>query len=249
MPLHPPTARTQAPLSDGAIGHLWRGELSRADGWRTRLDTTVNWSISVTAAVVTFSFSQPSASSIPILAAIWLVTIFLVVEARRYRYYDFWYRRLRLIEDGLWTPILRREPVDEDALRELAVDMERPQLQVTFIAALLVRIRRVYGSLLLMLVMVWVVKLDLHPVPAESLGEFISRARIGPLPGMALFLFMGAASFVLVLALILSFVVPAPSGELRTRPRMQRPQLWEKFTRPYLRQRQRAIRRARAIRT
>lgn len=48
-----------------------------------------------------------------------MVLTFLFMEARRYRYYDLWMRRVRLIEDGYGAPVLRREPVDDEALREL----------------------------------------------------------------------------------------------------------------------------------
>jgi uncharacterized membrane protein len=234
-----------APLSDGAIGHLYRGELARADGWRTRLDTTVNWSISVSAAVITFSFSSPGAAPIPILAGIWLVGIFLVVETRRYRYYDFWYRRLRLIEDGLWAPLLRRELVDVDALRELAVDMERPQLQVSFLSALMVRIRRVYGALLVLLLVVYVVKLDLHPWPAKSLAQFTARATIGPVPGAYVVTVLSLLGILVVVLYALSFLASAPQGELRTRPRTRRMRFWETMSRPYGRRGVRSARRAR----
>ncbi|HLT30033.1 MAG TPA: DUF2270 domain-containing protein [Myxococcaceae bacterium] len=235
--------RTQGPVSDQALGHLYRGELARADGWRTRLDTTVNWSISVSAAVITFSFSTPGALALPILAGMWLVTIFLVVEARRYRYYDVWYRRLRLIEDGIWAPMLRREPVDVDALRELAVNMERPQLQVTFLAAILVRIRRVYGSLLLLLAVMWAFKIDLHPTPASSFAVFFDRARLGPIPGWAVTLWVGLIAGVVLALTLLSFWTVAPQGELRTRRKQVSLRFWETVSRPYDRQRQRHLQR------
>ena len=68
------------------------------------------------------------------------------VEARRYRYYDLWIRRVRLLEDGYWAPMLRHEPVDPDALRELALEMERPQIQLSlFCAPSSTRLNRAYG--------------------------------------------------------------------------------------------------------
>lgn len=243
MPITPPALRTQAPVSDTSLGHLYRGELARADGWRNRLDTTVNWSISVSAAVITFSFSTPGALALPMLAGMWLVTIFLVVEARRYRYYDVWYRRLRLIEDGMWAPMLRREPVDVDAIRELAVNMERPQLQVTFLAALLVRIRRVYGSLLLLLAVMWAFKIDLHPTPAANFEEFFARARLGPIPGWAVTTWVGVIAGVVLTLTLLSFWTVAPQGELRTRRKQVSLRFWETVSRPYERQRQRQLQR------
>src|SRR5688572_8929634 len=102
-------------LSDNAMAHLYRGHLGPSDRWRTRLDTTSNWALTTTAAVISFGFGSANATHVPLLVGIWMVVTFLVVEARRYRYYDLWNRRVRLLEDGYWAPLLRREPVDPDA--------------------------------------------------------------------------------------------------------------------------------------
>src|SRR5438132_3762698 len=106
-------------LADVAVAQLYRGEVSRSDRWRTRLDTTTNWALTTTAAVISFGFASASTSHVPLLVGIWMVLTFLFIEARRYRYYDLWNRRLRLLEDGYWAPTLRGEPIDPDAMREL----------------------------------------------------------------------------------------------------------------------------------
>src|SRR6476660_284135 len=108
-------------LSDTAMAHLYRGELGRSDRWRTRLDTTTNWALTTTAAVISFAFASPSTPHVTIIVGVWMVMTFLLIDARRYRYYDLWNRRVRLLEDGYWSPLLRREPVDPDALKELAL--------------------------------------------------------------------------------------------------------------------------------
>ena len=141
--------------SEAALAQLYRGELGRSDRWRTRLDTTSNWALTTTAAVISFGFSSTKTTHVVILVGIWMVVTFLVIEARRYRYYDLWNRRVRLLEDGFWAPMLRREPGDPDALRELALELERPQLQLSFLAAVQTRLNRAYGSLLLVLFLTW----------------------------------------------------------------------------------------------
>ena len=139
------------PLSDTAMAQLFRGELSRSDTWRSRLDTTTNWALTTTAAVISFGFASPNTSHVVFLVGIWMVLGFLLIEARRYRYYDLWIRRVRLLEDGYWAPMLRREPVDPDALRELASHMERPQIQLSLFSAISTRLNRAYGHILLIL--------------------------------------------------------------------------------------------------
>jgi len=48
-----------------------------------------------------------------------LVAVFLVMEARRYRYYEIWSSRVRVIETGYFAPMLAPEsvPRDQDWLR------------------------------------------------------------------------------------------------------------------------------------
>src|SRR5881628_1276105 len=142
-------------LNDAALAQLYRGEVGRSDRWRSRLDTTTNWALTTTAAVISFGFGSASTSHVPLLVGLWMVLTFLFIEARRYRYYDLWNRRLRLLEDGYWAPLLRGEPVDPDAMRELALELERPTLQLSLFAALQTRLQRAYGSLVVVLFCTW----------------------------------------------------------------------------------------------
>lgn len=93
-------------LTDASMVHLYRGELSRSDVWRSRLDTTTNWALTVAAATISFSFGSTQTSHATLLVGIWLVVTFLIIETRRYRYYDLWNRRLRLLEDGFWKSVV-----------------------------------------------------------------------------------------------------------------------------------------------
>lgn len=237
--------RTWEGPSDTAMAHLYRGELGRSDRWRTRLDTTSNWALTTTAAVISFSFGAIQTTHVTIVAGMWLVLSFLVIETRRYRYYDLWNRRVRLLEDGYWVPLLRHEPIDPDALHELALEMERPQLQLSFFIALQTRLNRAYGSLLTVLLVAWFVKVYSHPEPARSVGEFIFRAHIGPVSGWLVSAAMVVLSFALAALFVLSRFVRLPMGELRTRPHPRRRSLWESFYRPYATQAPRARERRR----
>jgi uncharacterized membrane protein len=67
-------------------------------------------------------------------------------------------------------------------MRELAIELERPQIQLSFFSALQTRLGRVYGPLLAVLIVTWFVKLSSHPQPASSFAQFIERAHIGPTP-------------------------------------------------------------------
>jgi uncharacterized membrane protein len=220
------------PLSETAMAQLFRGELTRSDTWRSRLDNTTNWSLTTTAAVISYGFSA-AASHVVFLAGISMVLSFLSIEARRYRYYDLWMRRVRLLEDGYWIPMLRREPMDPDSLRELVSLMERPQIQLSLFSAISTRLNRAYGPILLVLNFSWFVKVYSHPDAPRSFGEFLERARIGPLHGGVVMAVLFLLVLVFAYLFVASFFTRAPLGELRSRPRGRRATLWESFYRPY----------------
>ncbi|HSM70315.1 MAG TPA: DUF2270 domain-containing protein, partial [Anaerolineales bacterium] len=68
--------------------HFFRAEVSRANVWRQRLDTTTNWAVVSTGATLSIAFSQPTIHHSIIILNTLLVTWFLFIEARRYRYYE-----------------------------------------------------------------------------------------------------------------------------------------------------------------
>lgn len=236
-------SRQEERISETGMAHLFRGELSRSDRWRTRLDTTTNWALTTTAAVISFGFSSRDTPHVVLLVGIWMVVTFLLIEARRYRYYDLWNRRVRLMEDGYWAPMVRREPVDPDAMRELALELSRPQIQLSLLAAVATRMNRAYGPILVVLLLTWFVKVFAHPSQARSLDEFLERAGIGFVPGAAVASVLAVFTLIAILLFIMSFVARAPLGELQTRPRTRKRALWETFARPYELKRPRSARR------
>ncbi|RKG75392.1 DUF2270 domain-containing protein [Corallococcus terminator] len=236
-------------VSQQAMAQLFRGELSRSDTWRTRLDTTTNWALTTTAAVISFGFATPESSHVTFLVGIWMVVSFLLIEARRYRYYDLWNRRVRLLEDGWWAPMLRREPVDPDALRELAVEMSRPQIQLSLGSAIATRLNRAYGPILIVLMVTWFFKVYSHPRPPRDFDDFTERAHVAWIPGPVVMGILVLITLVAGYLFIASFFIRAPLGELRTRPRGRRAAMWETFYRPYAIQRRKRPRRAANPRT
>lgn len=220
-------------VSEQAMSQLFRGELSRSDTWRTRLDTTTNWALTTTAAVISFGFSSPESSHVTFLVGLWMVVTFLLIEARRYRYYDLWNRRVRLLEDGWWAPLLRREPIDPDALRELALEMSRPQIQLSLFSAISTRLNRAYGPIILVLLSTWFIKVYTFPKAPEDFGEFADRAHVGPVPGGLVMAVVFLMILIAAYLFVSSFFIRAPLGELRIRPRGRRYALWEAFYRPY----------------
>jgi uncharacterized membrane protein len=205
--------------SETVLVHLYRGEVARSDNWRTRLDNTSNWALTTAAAVVSFSLGSADASHAILLMGSFLIWTFLLVEARRYRYYDQWIRRVRLLEDGFVASVLRAEPPDPDALRELADLITRPRLTVSLWDALGLRLRRLYAAILLVIGVAWLVKIAMHPTHATSFAVAVGRSHVGPIPGTLVLTVVTMAALFTGTLYLRSFLRPLPTGELQARRR------------------------------
>ncbi len=163
-----------------AMVHFYRGEVTRSNVWRTRLDSTTNWAVVTAGAVLTFSFGSVNNSHVVILLSFLLVGLFLVIEARRYRYYELWALRVRLMETDFFAAMLNAPftPHQEWAAR-LTESLLTPEFPITYLEAVGRRLRRNYVWLFLILGIAWSVKLLLHPSPAYSWRSFLSHATIG----------------------------------------------------------------------
>src|SRR5919202_285864 len=89
-----------------AMVHFYRGEVTRANTRRNRLDTTTNWAVLTTGATLSFAFSLPTNPHFVILINTVLVCFFRFMEARRYRYYEIWSGRVRILETGYFAQVL-----------------------------------------------------------------------------------------------------------------------------------------------
>ncbi|QDV04729.1 hypothetical protein Poly30_02220 [Planctomycetes bacterium Poly30] len=162
-----------------AIVHLYRGELFRANAWRLRLDQTTNWAVLTSAGVLTYSFGDGHHSPWSIIAGLAIVTLFLYIEARRFRFADVWRSRVRMIEENFYGPILRRDPVSPEAQwgTLVAVDLFRPSFKMSVFAALRTRLLRNYLPIYAVLSVAFVVKVGTQPTTAQSWLEI--RERMG----------------------------------------------------------------------
>src|SRR3954451_670270 len=173
-----------------ALSHLYRGELYRSTVWRTRLDTTTNWAVVTTGISLSLTFSSASATPLPLVLVGLLVAVFLTIEARRYRFFDFWRIRAHVLEVNFFGPILRGHGVrtDNGWNEILYQDYRNPNLHITYLEAIGRRIRRNYGWIFVIQVVAYIGKLMIHPMPIPSMSEIFVRATIGPVPGQIILL-------------------------------------------------------------
>jgi uncharacterized membrane protein len=174
----------------GALAHLYRGELYRSTVWRTRLDATTNWAVVSTGLALSITFSSASASALPLVLVGLLVAVFLHIEARRYRFFDFWRVRAHILETQFFGPmLLGLGPRTENGWNKILYqDYQHPRLHIAYLDAVGRRLRKNYSWILTIQVCSYVGKLIIHPEPVASLGEFWDRAAIGPIPGQLVIL-------------------------------------------------------------
>ncbi|HJY29404.1 MAG TPA: DUF2270 domain-containing protein [Pyrinomonadaceae bacterium] len=172
-----------------AMIHFYRGEVQRSNTWRNRLDTTTNWAVITAGATLSFVFSSPNNPHFVIPINSILVAIFLLMEARRYRYYEIWSSRVRILETGYFANILMPEnrPADESWAEHLAADLTTPHFTITEWEAVGRRLRRNYLWIFALLALSWNLKVYLSPLPARDFNAFIDRAQVGIVPGWIVF--------------------------------------------------------------
>ncbi|HXW24595.1 MAG TPA: DUF2270 domain-containing protein [Xanthobacteraceae bacterium] len=171
----------------GALAHLYRGEIYRSTAWRTRLDSSTNWAVVTTGIALSATYSSAEASPLPMVLVGLLVIVFLLFEARRYRYFNVWRARARLLETDFYAPMLRGEGVRLDAgwTELLAKDYVDPRYHISFVRAVGRRLRRTYAWIFVIQFIAYYGKLAIHPAPLATLADFWQRAAIGPIPGVA----------------------------------------------------------------
>ena len=155
-----------------ALIHLYRGELGRMTAYRLRLDTTTNWAVGTTAAILTFALGEPSAGHTVFGLAISLNLIFLLMESRRYQSFQMSQARVRLLERGFFA----RTVADQDWTPQLAQSLEHPRPTIRLRDAVAVRLRRNYLPLIGVVYVGWALKLRLSAAP-------LNAAAIGSIPG------------------------------------------------------------------
>ena len=169
----------------GALAHLYRAEVYRSTIWRERLDQTTSWAVVSTGIGLSIAFASANASPFPIVLVGLLCAVFLMIEARRYRFFYVWRFRARVLEIAFYVPILRGEGANIaiDRGNALSDDYEKPQYRITLLRSIGRRLRRNYGWIFGILGAAYFAKIAIHPTDVGSWTEFVERAHIGPVPG------------------------------------------------------------------
>ena len=188
--------------------HFYRGELGRMMVWRQRFDATTNWAVVATGSLCAFAVGNRDMINEAMLINVFVLSFFAFIEARRYRFYDAYRARVRMLEAHFVAPTLLGNDVRllQGPWREqLAEDLLAPSFKCSLAYALGRRFRHLYFALHGFVLLCWIGLVLSADGPRAGLGGF----EVGTVPGWAV---LGA-----VLLYLLALLVPiARSGSLRS---------------------------------
>jgi uncharacterized membrane protein len=162
-------------------------------------------------ALTTFTLGSLSVPHYTLLLGIALLTISIIIEARRYRhlYHSKW--RIFLMEVGYFSQFLEPSPSQRQAHWRslLAEDLRKPNFSLNWFTALRVRLRRNYLLLLYFITGAWITKLYIHPESPGTTQVFLSRLAVGDFIAAWL---VGISALVIVIGATI-LAVTCPSAE------------------------------------
>jgi uncharacterized membrane protein len=179
------------------MAHFYRGELGRIMSWRERLDTTTNWAVASATALMSVGLSRVDVPHIVFPMANLVVFLLLAIEGRRYRYYDAFRARVRMLESHFLVPVVMRDIrlLEGDWRRTLSEDLLLPSFKINRREAIGRRLTRNYIWIFLIILVGWIMKIHLQHRPSPSLHDFFLVAGQGqPLPPV-LFWGLGGAFY------------------------------------------------------
>ena len=198
-----------------AMSHFYRGEMGRIMVWRQRLDVTTNWAITSTTAIITIAFSTREVPHIIFFFNLAIVWVLLWIEARRYRFYDAFRARLRMLEAHFLVPMVmeNRELLQGEWKKLVCEDLILPCFKITKLEAIGRRLKRNYVFIFILILIAWLTKIFLHATaPINDFVSFYHALRIGHIPSWLVALVF-AGTFVSVIGITI-YVSKRSSGEI-----------------------------------
>jgi uncharacterized membrane protein len=180
----PPPKKTHHfdPAYVTAMSHFYRGELGRIMSWRARLDPTTNWAITATSSIFTVAFSLERVPHIIFFFNIAIVWMMLWIESRRYRFYDAFRARVRMLEAHFLVPIVAQNTslLQGEWQKLVCEDLLLPSFKISTFEAVGRRLKRNYVFIFLIILVAWVTKIFLHANPRiTSFRTFYDALAVG----------------------------------------------------------------------
>ena len=209
----PSPASLKDPCYVNAMSHFYRGELARIMIWRQRLDVTTTWAITTTTTIIGVAFSFKDIPHIIFFFNLALVWIMLWIEARRYRFYDAFRGRVRMLESHFLVPMVSQNPnlLDGEWRRLVCEDLIMPSFKITRLEAIGRRLKRNYAFIFGIIMVAWTMKILLNAKePIHSFGAFYNALAVRELPAwLAGIVYFGTVALIVGL----TFFVARTSSE------------------------------------
>ena len=198
-----------------AMSHFYRGELSRIMVWRQRLDITTNWAITSSTAIITIAFSNAGVPHIIFFFNLAIVWSLLWIEARRYRFYDAFRARVRMLEAHFLVPIVMesRDMLQGEWRKLVSEDLILPCFKISKLEAVGRRLKRNYIFIFILIMVAWVTKIFLHsPIEMDSPMAFYRAMGVGQIPAwFVAFVFLSTLASVIAISI---YIGRKGSGEI-----------------------------------
>lgn len=198
-----------------AMSHFYRGELSRIMIWRQRLDITTNWAITSSTAIITIAFANRDVPHIIFFFNLAIVWSMLWIEARRYRFYDAFRARVRMLEAHFLVPMVmeNRQMLQGEWKKLVCEDLILPSFKISRFEAVGRRLRRNYIFIFILIMVAWVTKIFLHAnEPINDIWSFYRSLSVGHIPAwLVAFIFAGTSALVIGITI---YIGKKSSGEI-----------------------------------
>jgi uncharacterized membrane protein len=189
------------------------------------MDATTNWAILATTATFSWAFTSTTTDShfvFPFTTL--LVGLLLSVEARRYRYYDVWRTRVRMLEVHLLVPALNPDLsiLEGDWRTVLSNDLLLPTFKISTLEAIGRRTYRNYIWLFMILLAGWLLRVysvaDTDPVDHWiSFHEFYQACRYHRVPPWVTIALEALPNLAILTILAVTWRLKSITGEIRRR--------------------------------
>src|SRR5437762_6712193 len=198
-----------------AMSHFYRGEMGRIMVWRQRLDITTNWAITSSTAIITMAFSNAAVPHIIFFFNLAIVWVMLWIKARRYRFYDAFRARIRMLEAHFLVPMVmeNRDLLQGEWKKLVCEDLILPCFKISRLEAIGRRLKRNYVFIFVLILVAWVTKIFLHAsAPINDFFSFYQALRIGHIRAWLVALIF-SGTFISVIGITI-YVSNRSSGEI-----------------------------------
>ena len=203
-----------------AMSHFYRGELGRIMVWRQRLDITTNWAITSSTAIITIAFSNREVPHLIFFFNLAIVWGMLWIEARRYRFYDAFRARVRMLEAHFLVPMVmeNREMLQGEWKKLVCEDLILPSFKISKLEAVGRRLKRNYVFIFILIMVAWVTKIFLHAsMTLDGVPAFYRAMRVGHIPSwIVAFIFVATLASVIGITIYVGKKTTGEVSEFRT---------------------------------